>query len=55
MIDNKEQNYVKDDFDIQACSTTDCTGLIPSLPLSEAEVEAYDELYSYLLRAENKQ
>ena len=28
-----------DDSDIQACSATDCTGLIPALPQDEAEVE----------------
>ena len=27
------------DVDIQACSATDCTGLIPSLPQDEAELE----------------
>lgn len=43
MIDEKE-----DDIDIQACATTDCTGLIPSLPQSEAELESYQELYPYL-------
>ena len=41
-MDHKE----KDDFDvdIQACSTMDCTGLIPSLPQDEAEKEAYEDL-----------
>lgn len=43
-MDHKE----KDDFDvdIQACSTMDCTGLIPSLPQDEAEKEAYEDLLS---------
>lgn len=41
--------------DIQACSLTDCTGLIPSLPQSEAELEAYAELYPYLARARSAQ
>lgn len=36
---------------IQACSATDCTGLIPSLPGSSAELEAYEELYPYLTQA----
>ena len=35
------------DVDIQACSTTDCTGLIPSLPQSEAELHHYEELYRF--------
>lgn len=44
-----EQTDKKDpyDIDIQACSSTDCTGLIPSLPQSEAEREAYEDLYPY--------
>ncbi len=39
------------DIDIQACSTMDCTGLIPSLPQSEAEREAYEDLYPYITKA----
>lgn len=39
---------MKDDFDIHSCSSTDCTGLIPSLPQSEEELENYEELYPYL-------
>lgn len=43
----------KDDFDIdiQACSTTDCTGLIPSLPQDAAEAESYEALYPYITKA----
>lgn len=29
------------------CSSTDCTGLIPALPSSEAELEAYEEMYQF--------
>lgn len=29
------------------CSTTDCTGLIPAAPTSQAEIEAYEELYPF--------
>lgn len=36
-----------DSLDIRACSTTDCTGLIPSLPTSDAELESYAEIYHY--------
>lgn len=39
------------DFDksyIDACSANDCTGLIPSLPQSKAEMESYEELYHFL-------
>ena len=42
-----------DDSDIQACSATDCTGLIPSLPQDECEVEAYEDLYPYIAKAKN--
>lgn len=38
-----------DDFDIcKTCSTTDCTGLIPSLPQTDSEVASYAELYNFL-------
>ena len=36
------------DIDIQSCSATDCTGLIPALPESDAELEHYQDLYHYL-------
>ena len=29
------------------CSAMDCTGLIPALPNSEAELEAYEEMYQF--------
>lgn len=41
------------DIDIQACSTMDCTGLIPALPQSEAEREAYEDLYPYITHAKS--
>ena len=34
--------------EIQAASFSDCTGLIPSLPQSKAELESYEELYPFL-------
>ena len=48
-MDHKE----KDDFDvdIQACSAMDCTGLMPALPLSEAELESYEDLYRIFPKA----
>jgi len=45
-----ENNY---DIDIQTCSTMDCTGLIPAAPQSEAELEAYEDLYPYMPHAKN--
>ena len=47
----KAENKDEYDVDIQSCSAMDCTGLIPSLPSSEAEIEFYDEMYPYLPRA----
>lgn len=46
-----KNNY---DIDIQACSTTDLTGLIPAEPASEAELESYQDLYPYLPKAKVK-
>ena len=45
-----KNNY---DIDIQTCSTMDCTGLIPAAPQSEAELEAYEDLYPYMPHAKN--
>ncbi len=39
------------DIDIKACSTMECTGLIPALPETEAEKEAYEDLYPYITHA----
>ena len=30
-----------------ACSARDCTGLIPSAPLTEEEMDAYREIYDF--------
>jgi len=30
-----------------AASSTDCTGLIPALPESEDELDAYNDVYQY--------
>ena len=31
-----------------AASSQDCTGLIPSAPLNDAELDSYEELYPFL-------
>lgn len=36
-----------DTLDIKASSMQDCTGLIPALPQSEAELESYAQLFPY--------
>ena len=42
----------EDHFDIcqNACSATDCTGLIPNLA-DDAEIDAYQDLYDFLPKA----
>ena len=35
------------DYLANAASTTDCTGLIPSGPASESELDAYESLYKF--------
>lgn len=37
------------------CSATDCTGLIPALPNSEAELEAYEAMYQFCLGNETQE
>lgn len=37
-------------FSKSICSATDCTGLIPALPSTEAELEAYEEMYQFCLQ-----
>ena len=34
-----------------SASASDCTGLIPSAPLSEAELTSYEDLYHYRSKA----
>lgn len=36
------------DYLSNAASVHDCTGLIPSEPVSKAELESYEELYHFL-------
>lgn len=35
------------DYLANSASSTDCTGLIPSAPHSEAELDAYNDVYKY--------
>lgn len=47
---NKNDPYGCDEtdyLDIQACCAQDCTGLIPSLPVNEEELESYADLYHF--------
>ena len=45
------ETQVHKNNDIQACSSMDCTGLIPALPEDEAQREAYEEIYPYITKA----
>lgn len=36
-----------DSLQVRACSATDCTGLIPALPVSDSQLESYAEVYHY--------
>ena len=56
----KKENIPMDDWglhgefrglDMPVCSAGDCTGLIPSLPQSEAELHHYEDLYRFTARA----
>ncbi len=41
----KKEEY---DYLSHSASTTDCTGLIPTPAVSEAERESYDAIYPYM-------
>lgn len=49
MKTDKENERIIDDFDYlsNAASAQECTGLIPFLPTSEEELEAYNDVYQY--------
>lgn len=46
---SEENQRIIDSYDYlsNAASTQDCTGLIPSAPLNEEELESYNALYKY--------
>lgn len=46
----KSTQEIIDSYDYlsNAASTQDCTGLIPSEPTSEAEIESYEDMYHFL-------
>ncbi len=52
----KDQQAIIDGYDYlgNAASTTDCTGLIPSEPLSKAERDSYQEIYHYQPKTSRK-
>lgn len=53
METEKQKICRKDQEDsFYACSARECTGLIPALPKDGAELEAYEELYPFVQKAE---
>ena len=48
-VDKENQSIIEEfDYLSKAASSQDCTGLIPSEPVSEAEIESYEDLYHFL-------
>lgn len=49
MLNPKENEKMIDDYDYlsNAASARDCTGLIPFLPTSDAELESYNDVYQF--------
>ncbi|MBA4700908.1 MAG: hypothetical protein H2212_15910 [Ruminococcus sp.] len=49
MLNDKENEKIIDDYDYlsNAASSMDCTGLIPYLPVTDAELESYNDLYQF--------
>lgn len=47
---DRENQKIIDSYDYlsNAASSQDCTGLIPSEPVSDAELESYEDLYHFL-------
>ena len=45
-----DDNSLESDFSV--ASSTDCTGLIPSAPTAEHEVDSYNELYDVPLASD---
>ena len=52
---DKSPEIPEDDtmFDLDICSATDCTGLIPALPATDSEITSYEQLYHFLPRAKD--
>ncbi len=48
-VDDPYSLNITDDFKL--CAATDCTGLIPAMPQTDSELEAYEEMYPFLTKA----
>ena len=43
----KREDALNDDYlSLDITSATECTGMVPAPPLTEAEVEGYEDMYS---------
>lgn len=42
-------------YDRSLCSATDCTGLIPALPVTDSELDSYEALYHFLPKAKKEE
>lgn len=42
---------IEEDMELGACSSYDCTGLIPAALQSDAEARAYEDIYPYIAPA----
>ncbi|MBQ3053466.1 MAG: hypothetical protein IJC89_00995 [Clostridia bacterium] len=53
--DNEKYYKSECDFsDFKAVSSQDCTGLIPSGPVNDAEIKSYEETYDYRAQIHDK-
>ncbi|HIV25149.1 MAG TPA: hypothetical protein IAB71_05085 [Candidatus Scatomonas pullistercoris] len=52
METEKKKNCPDQEDSFYACSARECTGLIPALPKDGAELEAYEDLYPFVQKAE---
>ena len=46
-----EEADIDEMYDRSLCSATDCTGLIPALPVTDSEITSFEELYHFLPKA----
>jgi hypothetical protein len=56
MKKDKNNHIIFNDNDLDECdavSATDCTGLIPSAPNNDEELEAYNEIIAYSPKSAN--
>lgn len=45
---NSDINIDDENAELNACSSGECTGLIPALPTADGEIESYENIFPYL-------